>query len=138
MSTVIRPELSESNKYWISRQRYYELKHFCLQYCEWKKALEDISVYPRLEMDGEYVMIGEVAKPVEECVELRERYLARMRIIEEAAKKADPDLEAYILIGVTEGVSYDYLYSRLEIPCCKDTYYDRYRRFFWILDQTRN
>ena len=30
MSTVIRPEISEKNKYWISKHRYYELKHLCL------------------------------------------------------------------------------------------------------------
>lgn len=32
MGTTIRPELSEKNPYWIERHRYYELKHFCLQY----------------------------------------------------------------------------------------------------------
>ena len=38
MGTTIRPELSEKNPYWIERHRYYELKHFCLQYPIWKKA----------------------------------------------------------------------------------------------------
>ena len=37
MSTVIRPEISKKNLYWIPKHRYYELKHFCLQYPEWKK-----------------------------------------------------------------------------------------------------
>lgn len=32
MSTLIRPEVSEKNKYWIDKHRHYELKHFCLQY----------------------------------------------------------------------------------------------------------
>lgn len=34
MGTVIRPETSKKNKYWIPRHRYHELKHFCLQYPE--------------------------------------------------------------------------------------------------------
>lgn len=38
MATEIRPELSEKNPYWIGKHRYYELKHFCLQYPIWKKA----------------------------------------------------------------------------------------------------
>ena len=38
MATAIRPEISEKNKYWIDRHRYYELKHFCLQYPLWKRA----------------------------------------------------------------------------------------------------
>lgn len=31
-------ELSERNPYYISKHRYYELKHFCLQYPEWEEA----------------------------------------------------------------------------------------------------
>ena len=38
MATTIRPELSEKNPYWIEKHRYYELKHFCLQYPIWRKA----------------------------------------------------------------------------------------------------
>lgn len=34
-----KPELSPKNPYHLSRHRYYELKHFCFQYKEWKKAL---------------------------------------------------------------------------------------------------
>lgn len=32
-------ELSERNPYYISKHRYYELKHFCLQYPEWEEAM---------------------------------------------------------------------------------------------------
>ena len=39
--------------------------------------------------------------------------------------------------AVTEGISYDHLKARLNIPCCKDVYYELYRRFFWILSQVR-
>ena len=37
MGTSIRPEVSSKKEYWLSRHRYYELKHFCLQYPEWKR-----------------------------------------------------------------------------------------------------
>ena len=43
MGTKIRPELSKKNKYWIPRHRYYELKHFCLQYPEWKEQYTNLS-----------------------------------------------------------------------------------------------
>ena len=70
MATVLRSELSPKNKYYIDKHRYYELKHFCLQYPEWKQT----------------------------CT---------------------------------------YLKTKLSIPCGKDIYYDRYRNFFWLLDQSR-
>ena len=38
MSTNIRPELSQKNKYYVEKHRYYELKNCCLKYTVWKKA----------------------------------------------------------------------------------------------------
>lgn len=29
------------------------------------------------------------------------------------------------------------IHRKLDIPCGKDLYYDRYRRFFWLLDKLR-
>lgn len=42
MSTTIRPEISKKKNYWIEKHRYYELKHFCLQYPIWKKACSSL------------------------------------------------------------------------------------------------
>ena len=33
----VKPELSKRNPYKLDKHRYYELKHFCLQYPDWKK-----------------------------------------------------------------------------------------------------
>ena len=41
-----RNEISVKNKYYISKHRYLELKHFCLQYPEWKRALSYIEKLP--------------------------------------------------------------------------------------------
>ena len=45
MATTIRPELSEKNPYWIEKHRYYELKHFCLQYPIWRKAYASLNSF---------------------------------------------------------------------------------------------
>ena len=58
-------------------------------------------------------------------------------MIEQVARETDPNLAVYILKGITEELSYDYLKTRLNIPCSKDTYYDRYRKFFWLLNKER-
>lgn len=57
--------------------------------------------------------------------------------IEKTAERTDTELAKYILKGVTEGWSYDIIKARLEIPCCKDSYYNLYRRFFWLLNKER-
>ena len=53
------------------------------------------------------------------------------------AKEADEYLYEYILKEITEGISYTYLKTAMKIPCGKDMYYDRYRKFFWLLSNSR-
>ena len=65
-------------------------------------------------------------------------YSEKIRLIEQIAMEADRYLYEYILRAVTENLSYTYLKSRLNIPCGKDMYYDRYRKFFWLLSASRN
>lgn len=135
MSTVIRPELSEKNENWIPRHRYYELKHFCMQYNSWQKILAEKDIYPRIiysEIKTEY------GNPTEKFVIERERYVRYVGLVDRAANMTDPVLGNYILKGIINGVSYDALKSRLNIPCGKDIYYEMYRRFFAILDKIRN
>lgn len=74
---------------------------------------------------------------VGDCVEERSRYFERMQTVESTARETDPYLASYILKAVTEGLSFTYLQTILEIPCSRDTYYDRYRRFFWLLDKKK-
>lgn len=138
MSTTIRPELSERSKYWIEKHRYYELKHFCLQYPLWKKAYANLSSMQSVRYDlAGPIKTNIINKPVETCIERSMFYLDRMDMVERAAKETDDVLSGYILKAVTNGISYDCLRAKAEIPCCKDTYYDLYRRFFWLLDKER-
>ena len=134
-----RPEISKKNKYWIDKHRHYELAHFCRQYPTWKKAYASLDSLSRRPDDLERLSSkGKISDPTGKCVVSRERFAEKMAIVERAAKEADPLLADYILKGVTEGLSYEYLKMRLNIPCCRDTYYDRYRKFFWILSRLRN
>ena len=103
MATTIRPEVSTRNPFWINKHRYYELKHFCLQ-------------YPSLT--------GENKDNVK-------------KLISNIAYKAEPELAEYIVDAVTKGHSFTYLKCVLEMPCEKDMYYNRYRKFFWLLDKEK-
>lgn len=133
----LKPELSKKNKYWVDKNRYYELKYFCLQYPLWKQCYEELDGVRTSSFEMVRTSDGMLRDYVALCAEERSLYLDRMCIIEKAARDADPYLASYILKAVTEGHSYTYLKTVLEIPCSRDTYYDRYRRFFWLLDQAR-
>lgn len=139
MATIVRASISEKNKYYIDKHRYYELKHFCLQYCGWKKAyasycqaLVFASKYDQIPVDN---IPGDLTA---KYAIKRAQYSERIKLIETLAKEADEYLYPYILKAVTEGLSYTYLKTKMNIPCGRDMYYDRYRRFFWLLSESRD
>lgn len=138
MGTDIRPELSEKSKYWIDKHRYYELKHFCLQYPIWKKAYAALGSLSKREAD--FAIFSKsltCGNPTEKCALARAYYSDRMDMIARTAAETDPVLKEYILKAVTEGFSYNYLKTKMDIPCGKDVYYQLYRQFFWLLNKER-
>jgi hypothetical protein len=139
MATVIRAQISEKNKYYIDKHRYYELKHFCLQYNEWKKEYarcnESIIFASKFEREPASNIHSDVTA---KYAIKKLQYGTRIKLIERIAMEADDFLYTYILKAVTEGLSYTYLKSRLDIPCGRDMYYDRYRKFFWLLSDARD
>lgn len=139
MGTTIRPEVSVKNKYWIDKHRHYELKHFCLQYPRWKKLYiyldNKTTISPKLyEVKGNN---GKVDMTARIAID-KAYYLEKIDLIEETAIETDSSLYPYILKGITEGLSYTYLKTKMNMPCGKDMYYDRYRKFFWLLSNKRN
>lgn len=136
--TAIHPELSPKSRYWIDRHRYYELKHFCLQYPLWILARASLDGLSRRALRlTPPSPTGLVQSPTSRCAEQRLWYTERIAMVEESAAEADPLLGPYLLRGVTEGLSYDCLKARLALPCSREAYYESYRKFFWLLSEKR-
>lgn len=139
MSTLIRPKISEKNKYYIDKHRYYELKHFCLQYNEWRKAYASCNEAIIFASKFERTQASNIPSDITaKYGMMRAHYDRRIKLIENTAREADEFLYPYILRAVTEELSYTYLKTKLEIPCGRDMYYDRYRKFFWLLSEARD
>ena len=138
MATLVRAKISDKNQYYIDKHRHYELKHFCLQYPEWKKKYDILGVPTMSTSMLERVpMSNIVGDPTARFAINKVYYKERIELIERIAVETDRYLCAYILKAVTEGLSYNYLKTKLNIPCSRDTYYNRYRRFFWLLSESR-
>ena len=121
MRNDMRPELSQKNPYWIGKHRYYELKHFCLQYPIWKKARLALDGLSRRPADLQvFVSCGQVkGDPTERCAQSRIFFGERMEMVEQAAIEAEPDLYPYLLRGVTEELSYDALKMKYDMSGCR-------------------
>lgn len=138
MTTLIRAEISAKNRYWINKHRHYELKHFCLQYPDWKQAYAEFdNIDIPLSMIDRMPTSNLPGDPTAKRAVMKTHYLEKIQLIEKTAMDADRYLYKYIIKAVTEGLSYTYLKSKMDIPCGKDMYYDRYRRFFWLLSNSR-
>ena len=139
MATLIRAEISTNNKYWIDKHRHYELKHFCLQYPMWKKVYSEFSDFSIPLSTIERVSTSNLpGDPTAKRAIMKSYYAEKINMIERVAKDTDSYLYEYIIKAVTEGLSYTYLKTKLDIPCGRDMYYDRYRKFFWLLSKTRD
>ena len=133
-----RAEVSEKNPHYISKHRYYELKHFCLQYAEWKEALHILDGWQRIP---EKLVVVDFKKkgpsnPTEKIAEARAFCSKRIELIDNVLSTVNPSLAPYVKMGVTEGLPYDILQAR-GCPCGKDMYYAEYRYFFWRLSIER-
>lgn len=141
MATVIRPELSTKNEYWIDKHRYYELKHFCLQYNTWKRIYSEIDGFAKsasMASVGSGGSSNTINDSTSKQAMLKYIYARRIDLIEGTAMATDPTLYKYILKAVTEGLSFTYLKTKLGIPCGRSTYYKIYRKFFWLLHEARD
>lgn len=136
MSTLIRPVVSIKNPYWIEKFRFYELKYYCYQYPEWKR--EYLEIESSIKRAASFTRVSNIpAYDISDRVGDIACRLASLAIrierIERICKETDKSLWHYLLLGVTEGRSYTYLSTVLEMPCGKDMYYDRFRKFYWLL-----
>ena len=130
----VRP-LSEK-KYNISKHRFRELYYFCLQYQEWldelKYKTDDVSSVGITNMPTSRNTNSNVERLALRRAQLEEK----CKILEQTAIEADPELYQYILKAVTnEGISYNYLKMVMNIPCCKNVWYDRRRKFYYLLSE---
>ena len=138
MATNIRPEISEKSKYYIDKHRHYELKHFCLQYPSWKQAYKECEGINVPSSAAERMPASNIpGDPTAKRAIAKAQLVERIKMVEQIAREADDYLWHYILKGVTENLSYTYLKTKMDIPCGKDMYYDRYRKFFWLLNKAR-
>lgn len=134
MSTVVRPVVGYRNPYYISKERYYELKHFCLQYNEYKRR---IAIEGARSLSKSIIEVrrrsNQTNDPTGFRAALGASYEHYIDIIDKCCQEAGGDISEWLKESVTLGKSY----ATLNPPCCKGYFYKRYRKFFWLLDKFR-
>ena len=132
-----RRRIGCKGKYALGVHEFGMAYHYALNYQDWLmeyNALADPSTGLRYDKDhvqSSYQVDTTEANGIRRA-ELREH----MKIVEQAAIEADPDLYRFILLGVTmEEATYDILRRKYDMPASRGTFYDRRRKFYWLLWQ---
>lgn len=131
MSKATQATVSKKNPLWIPKNRYYELKYFCLQFWEWQKQ--------RSALDG--LATRENREPTEREAIKRAALSEKIEMVLnsiDAATKKHPEIYEDLLYGVTNGFSYDTMAARKVLPLSREVYYNIYRLFFYLLHRARN
>ena len=135
MATNIRSVISESNPSYISKHRYYELKHYCLQYPEWIKRrlylLGQVGSSSIIEITpGDKTYDEHISSIVDELNSISKN----IEHIQTCCDLLDPEIAGYIFDAVTTGRTYSYYYTIEAIPCSRSYFYRLYRQFFYFLN----
>ena len=148
MGTTLRAELSEKNPYWIEKHRYYELKHFCLQYPIWKKAYAALDGTNTKTMNlAMRVITNNIDDPTSRYAIARAYYADRMNMLERVARVRLTDVT---IPTVGEMFDWDDEWDRnhfeadndKQLPLMKQrrnrvAYYDNECEFGWLRNATK-
>ena len=140
MGDFLSKELSKMNKWWLPKYRYLELRYFALQYPEWKSKYAELEGSAGMASRGTDTLRVNASKVADRTAEIaiQKKLLTEyMRMVEQAAVAADAVLYPYILKAVTENLTFVVLKQAYDMPCERDMFYDRRRKFYWALSRVR-
>lgn len=125
-----------NKKYGLSKNRFRELYYYCLQYEEWQDELKhNIDTVGTSTID-DMPKGSNNTNATEKLVIRRSRLLEQCKLLEQTAIETDSELYQYILKAVTtEYINYNYLQTIMNIPCSRNTFYDRRRKFYYLLSK---
>lgn len=134
----VRDYIPKSDKYYLQSYRYLELKAYCRQYQSWKQGLASCYGFKSNGFGNVPIRPSEHSDPTERAVELAEKYRLKIDMVELAANRANEVLAPYILLNVTQGLSFERLTAQgRRPPCGINQFYEARQKFFWELDQLK-
>ena len=121
----------------LSKHRYYELLHWCLQYPEWEDRIRKIKFLPEVLKNSTRKSKWIANRSTEDLGSVLADLTANRSLVERVCNEASSELYPWLLMAVTRGTSFNELKMVHGLPCEKDMFYDRRRRFFILLDKEK-
>lgn len=125
-----------AKKYNISKNRFREIYYHCLQYPEWRSELAYLTDTVKAIEYGKEGKGSGAGNATQDLAIRRAELKAKCELIEQMAIEADADIYPWLLEGVTtDYATFRYLHDAKGMPCERDMYYDRRKRFYWLMSR---
>ena len=113
-----------NKEFLISKFAYRELSYFCLRYNEYKTEINTILNSNSSRND-----------PTADTAIKIERLSRKREMIEQTALEVDSEIYQPLLHNVTTGVTYEQMKAcGIEILCGRRQFYEKRRKFYWLLN----
>ena len=123
------------SKYYLPKWQYKTVVSFCMQYWELKTRLASVQGLRAVNYDGMPHGTSTSDPTYQSAVQSAEA-ARKIEIIENAVKRAAPDMYDWILKSVTEeDMTYEKLRYELGMPCGKNLYAKLRRLVFWYVSK---
>ena len=128
----------ESNKYYLPKQTYMTAIYYAQQYDSWHQELEAMgSVIQGIDYSKDRVQTSGTSDSTSELAMRREKIESKIRMVDDIIHqicRGNKAMEKYIRLGVCYGLTFWQLEAQ-KIPCGKDMYYSKRRRFYWLMSR---
>jgi len=126
---------AKSSKYYIPKETFLTVVHYCRQYPTWQEELKkEPVVITGIDYQRDRVQVSPSSDQVERIAVKRVAIYEKCKNVEDTADFVAGDLARWLIKGVCYGYPYKYLQAK-GIPCGKDLYYQIRRRFYYEMSK---
>lgn len=122
-----------TGKYKLSKAEYLSAKYYAMRYTQWLDEYNSLKdAVTAITIDG--LPHGtNTDSSTERLAIQRDKLSRKMKIIEGAAKEADPELWSFLLKKATSDITYEQLNMSGGLWCSRRTFYRKLHKFYYIL-----
>ncbi len=127
----------QTGDYKLRKYEFLHVYYYCLRYNEWRDELAyKTDTVKSIEISDAPRGSGNEGNATEDLAIRRAMLSKNCEVLEQTAIEADADLYQYIIKAATnEHITYDYLKLIMDIPCSRNTWYQRRRKFYWLMSK---
>ena len=123
--------MSEKSKYYLPKETFLTVVHYCKQYPLWDEELSAMTDTSKaITYDQDRVQVSPDSDPTSDLAVRRIEISKKKDVIDQTAQRVAGNLWNWIILGVCYDRPYYYLADK-GIPCGKNLYYKLRRRFYY-------